>query len=198
MKQQELSEIYKFIALNRGNCGDGKEFWNKFFELLDGLLEDAPISEKSNVVDNSLITITDDGKKKTSEIIAEMREYFKCYIYDEENVDKNFPKPKKPTSRKFAYTQEPDEKYKNMSADDLEKAGVECMNFRERLLFELIYWKKEGKHLDIEYITLCAGSRYPVGDVPGSDWDSGSDGFRSGWGNSDDADDGLRPRPVVS
>lgn len=47
------------------------------------------------------ITIVDDGKKKTSELIAELRKIFPVHVYRESEVDKEFPVPAKSTSRKF-------------------------------------------------------------------------------------------------
>lgn len=65
--------------------------------------------------------ITDDGKKKTSELLDECRALFPVWsYYDNNRLDKDFPKPKKSTTRYFAKTVEADEKHKNKSANDLE------------------------------------------------------------------------------
>lgn len=117
-------------------------------------------------------TIVDDGKKKTSELIAELRKSMPVRLYREEKIDEEFLAPKKPTSRKFLLTQEADEDLKNKSANDLEKEGVEGITLRERLLYERRYFEKTGQHLDIKSITLCSGSRYAVGHVPCVYWDS--------------------------
>ena len=37
-------------------------------------------------------------------------------------------------------------------------------------MFELEYFKKNGKHLDVDNITLCTGSRCSGGNVPGVGW----------------------------
>ncbi len=162
----------------------------KAIAMLQSLLkEDTP----------ELITIIDDGKKKTSKILDECCALFKVWSYwDNEELDKNFPPPKKPTKRQFAYTQEPDEEYKDMSANDLEKAGVQGITLRERLLFELLYWKKEGKHLDIKNITLCSGSRSSVGGVPSVRWFPDYDRLCVNWAGLGRAVGPLRSRAVVS
>lgn len=59
-------------------------------------------------------------KTKTSKLLNECRKLFKvwCYYSDEE-LDKNFPIPKKLTIHYFRDTQEADEELKNKSANDL-------------------------------------------------------------------------------
>lgn len=65
---------------------------------------------------------------------------------------------------------EADEENKNKSANDCEKEHINGITLPERLLQELWYHWKTGKHLDIQNITLCSGSRYPHGFVPFVDW----------------------------
>lgn len=43
----------------------------------------------------------------------------------------------------------------------------------ERLLHGFKYWSETGGHLDVRTYTLCAGSRYSDGDVPGVSRDGG-------------------------
>ena len=146
------------------------------------------------------IEITDTGKLKTSEIVAQMRKKFKVYVYDEKNLDKNFPAPKKATTRYFKNTQEADEENKNKSYNDLEKEGKikDCISLRERLLMELIYFKENDKHLDEKNWTLCAGSRYPVGHVPRVYWSPGYGEVSVGWCSPSGACSFLRARFAVS
>lgn len=112
--------------------------------------------------------ITDSPNIKTSEIIQKCRDKFMIVsFYNDKELDKQFPPPKKETTRYFLKTQEADEDLKNKSADDLKKEGVKCITLRERLIMELQYFKETGNHLDIiKGITLCAGSRYADGFVP--------------------------------
>jgi len=37
----------------------------------------------------------------------------------------------------------------------------------------MIYFRETGKHLDIQNVTLCAGSRSAAGNVPCVDWNDG-------------------------
>lgn len=147
----------------------------------------------------NLFKITDDGKLKTSEIIAEMKEKFDVYCwYSNQQLDKDFPPPKKATTRYFKKTVEADEEHRNKSANDLEKEGVKGCTLRERLFMELEYFEETGGHLDIDNITLCSGSRSSGGGVPGVGWDADSRRVCVGWSDPVYRDSGLRTRAAVS
>ena len=85
--------------------------------------------------------------------------------YSDEKLDEQFPAPKEITTRYFLDSQEPDEKTLGKSANeaDKERKGI---TLRERLLLEIAYFDKHGKHLDVESWTICSGSRDADGDVP--------------------------------
>ncbi|PCI30239.1 hypothetical protein COB55_00460 [Candidatus Wolfebacteria bacterium] len=91
---------------------------------------------------------------------------------------------------------EADEGLKNLSAGDLLKRGIKGITLLERMLLELKYFRETGKHLDIENITLCSGSRFPDDRVPGASWRDG--GFGVCWFCSADRFSRLRSRAVVS
>ena len=113
------------------------------------------------------IKITDSPKLKTSQLMQQMRDRFKVWsYYSNEELDKQFPPPKKATTRYFADTVEADEDLKNKSAKDLEKEKIPCITLRERLQMEIEHWDKTKTNLDIDNITLCAGSRFVDGFVP--------------------------------
>lgn len=65
---------------------------------------------------------------------------------------------------------EADEELKNKSANDLQKENINAITLEERLLLEIKYFRETGKHLDVQNVTLCAGSRDPDGYVPGVYW----------------------------
>ena len=90
-----------------------------------------------------LFKIVENPKLKTSEIVALMRKDFKVYVYSEENLDINFPAPKKVTTRYFKKNQEADEEWANKSANDIEKLGLtdQMITLRERLFMELAYFQ---------------------------------------------------------
>jgi len=91
---------------------------------------------------------------------------------------------------------EADEEMKNKSAEDIEKTGTNTLTLKERMVLELKYFDETGKHLDIENWTLCSGSRYSGGGVPGALWRGGE--FGVGWCFPDDRDSYLRARVAVS
>lgn len=77
-------------------------------------------------------------------------------------------------AKRFRDRVEADEEYENISANGLKNRKVQSITLLERLILELWYhWKTGGGHLDLENVTLCAGSRFSDGDVPRVRW-SGS------------------------
>ncbi len=144
------------------------------------------------------IKIIDDGKKKTSEILVEMRSKFNVWCYlDDAKLDKDFPPPKKATTRYFLDTVEADESLKNKSADDLEREEVEGITLRERLIMELEYFEKTGNHLDAENVTLCSGSRGSGGGVPDVYWRADSREVFVCWSSPSSSRSDLRARAAV-
>jgi hypothetical protein len=136
-------------------------------------------------------TITETNKK-TSEIMAEMRSLFKVWsYYDDAELDKDFPPPKEITIREFEYSVEPTTLDVSAKEGDPEMKGI---TLRERLLMEILYFKETGKHLDIIGWTICSGSRYSDGDVPGVYFNPSNDGVYVFWYDLDDsgATGGLR------
>ena len=95
----------------------------------------------------------------------------------------------------FSPNIEADEQWANISANDLPK-DRQFITFPERLKLGIQYFKATGKHLDIEYWTLCAGSRGSDGDVPGCSWCD--DEFGVYWYYPDYCSDNLRSRSAVS
>ena len=95
---------------------------------------------------------------------------------------------------------EADEELANLSADDLvaKKAKMKFADITplERMLYELKFFMETGKHLDIQNVTLCSGSRDSDGSVPCACWrDSG---FRVDWDYRGDRLSSLRSREVVT
>ncbi|MCX6712225.1 MAG: hypothetical protein NT041_00860 [Candidatus Vogelbacteria bacterium] len=91
---------------------------------------------------------------------------------------------------------EADEEHKNKSANMVTAEGLKGMNDLERMLLELWYNWKTKDHLDKKTATICSGSRYADGDVPGSYWSGGR--FSVSYVDPDDQYDHWRVREVVS
>lgn len=124
---------------------------------------------------------------------------FPCWRWIDENLDQivNSDRTSKEAySIKVKATVEADENLKNMSANELKEKGVKGITLLERLVLEKDYFQKTGKHLDIDNITLCSGSRNSDGHVPRVDWYD-TDGLGVGWDYPGSAVDNLRSREVV-
>ena len=143
-----------------------------------------------------LFKITDDGKKKTSEIFAECKARFTVYSWwSDKKLDESFPPPKSPTTRYFEKTVEPSEKYANKSFLDMQKEGIPVITLRERLLMELQYFEETGTHLDLINTTLT-GSIDVDGDAVRVCWDPGSEWLYMGRYDLQRANPSLRSRAV--
>lgn len=119
---------------------------------------------------NNLFKITDGPGKKTSEILKEMGSKFDVWVYDEKNVDKNFPEPKEETTRYFKKNVEPDTETLDKSADQIDPDGMKGCTLREYALMHLKYFEETGEYLDKEGWTVCSGSRLPGGRVALGRW----------------------------
>lgn len=139
--------------------------------------------------------------------ITAQRVYDKCselfgtWKYTDRNLDEAVPTNDR-TAEAGAYAiwvrdrVEADQELKNMSANTLKKKGTSGITLTERLLYELKYYKETGKHLDIENLTLCSGSRRGGGSVPRVYWHSDYSWLRVRWADPDCAYDYLCSREV--
>ena len=128
---------------------------------------------------------------------------FNCWRYHDD-LDASVTENDRDANRDGTYaiwvrdTTEADEGLKNLSANDIKarKPKVTGETLMERMLHELKYFLETGKHLDIDNVTLCTGSRDSDGDVPYARW-RGS-WFYVRWYGADYADSYLRAREAVS
>lgn len=91
---------------------------------------------------------------------------------------------------------EADEIHKNKSAKQIAVSKLATETLLERLLHELKFYKETGHHLDINKVTLCAGSRDSDGDVPCVSWFGVK--LSVYWCDPGDASVKLRAREVAS
>ncbi|HMP67524.1 MAG TPA: hypothetical protein PKA60_02135 [Candidatus Paceibacterota bacterium] len=68
---------------------------------------------------------------------------------------------------------EADKVHQNKSADMIKEEGLKTETLTERMIHELVYFSETGKHLDVNKVTLCSGSRFSDGSVPGAGWYDG-------------------------
>lgn len=128
-------------------------------------------------------------------------ELFPCWKWIYQNLDEvvQFERTSKdgPYAVWFRDTVEADEDLKDLSANDLAKRKIPGITLEERLLMELKYFKETGYHLDIATVTLCSGSRYSGGDVPGVCWDPYGRELRVLWFSPENSCASLRSRRPV-
>lgn len=91
---------------------------------------------------------------------------------------------------------EADEELKNLSAEDLKEKNIQAITLKQRLVMEINYFTRTGNHLDVQNITLCAGSLCFDGLVPVVHWDDGK--MRVDWDYSVSRSGHLRSRQAVS
>lgn len=91
---------------------------------------------------------------------------------------------------------EADENLRNLSANDIKRQGITTETLAERVIHEIKYFKETGEHLDFSNVTLCTGSRYRDGRVPGVDWYDGK--MNVDWCRAGGSDSYLRSRQAVS
>jgi len=93
---------------------------------------------------------------------------------------------------------EADEELKETSAVQLAERKIQCVTLYERQVMEAFYYVETGEHLDVENVTLCAGSRLSHGFVPDADWRPFNRRFGVNWRGAKHSYDFLRARQVVS
>jgi hypothetical protein len=142
------------------------------------------------------ILIKEQPNKKTPELLEECKSLFPVRsYYNDERLDSDFPAPKEATERYFLDSVEPDEVTLGKLAREADP-DMKGITLRERIIMEIDYFKKTGKHLDIKGLTLCSGSRYSDGDVPCAFWFG--DGFKVRWYHLDCYDSGYGIRSAVA
>jgi len=178
---------------------DFVEDWQNFYREVLGIECDfsnlrIPKREKGF---NRLIIVAQGMTPQT--IYDKCKELFPSWKYTNENLDDITTSER--TSKAGAYAVwfrdniEADEELKNLSANDLKNRGILGITLEERLLFELKYFKETGKHLDIENVTLCSGSRCSDGGVPYVRWYDGK--LYVDWCYPGGRHGGLRSRRAV-
>lgn len=128
---------------------------------------------------------------------------FPCWRSTNVNLDKAVPtNDRTSTNGDYAIWVrdriEADEELKNLSANQLAATGLQTITLLERILFELIWFVETKGHLDVNNVSLCAGSRSDDGSVPSADWGDGMFYVNADWYGPGNARDDLRGRQVVS
>ncbi len=107
-------------------------------------------------------------------VVAVQRNYFKTWVYTNDLDAAIIHNDRDASNGAYAIwvrdTVEPDQKYRNRSANWAKDNNVSGETLLERLIHGFKYWDenkdKKNKHLDVNGNTLCTGSRGFDGGVP--------------------------------
>lgn len=103
-------------------------------------------------------------------VVAAQRNHFKTWVYTEDLdkviVHNNRDAANGPYAIWVRDIVEPDKDYRNRSANWAQENQVSGETLLERLIHGLKYWDEKRKHLDVNGVTLCTGSRDSDGGVP--------------------------------
>lgn len=134
-------------------------------------------------------------------LYAHCKELFPCWRWTDDDLDKKVTWNER-DAKNGAYAiwvrdvQEADENLKNISANSIKEKGITTETLAERLIHEIKFFQETGGHLDIQNVTLCAGSRYSDGSIPFVRWRDGK--VSVSWYPAGFAHGLLRSREVVS
>jgi len=84
-----------------------------------------------------------------------------------EVIDHNDRMPTETYAIRVRDCQEADKENKNISAEQAKEKDINGITLLERLIYELKYWDETEKHLDVANLTICSGSRFSDGFIPG-------------------------------
>lgn len=182
----------------------GPVIWQEVYKILGLETEYAEFAEANSANDDQNLWIVPVIKGITpNKVVAALRELgVDVYTYYD-GLDKAIVKNDRDPAQGsymigFAKNVEADKENKSKSADQLAKAGHNGVTLLERLLLELGYFLATGKHLDIENVTLCTGSRDRDGYVPYVGWDPDYREVYVDWDGPDGFSSDLRSRSAVS
>ncbi|KKT20937.1 MAG: hypothetical protein UW06_C0049G0002 [Parcubacteria group bacterium GW2011_GWE1_43_8] len=124
---------------------------------------------------------------------------FKTWKYTDKDLDEVIISDRTPAKGAYAIWLrdriEADEEMKNISANQIKQQQIITCTLEERILYELKYFKETNQHLDVQKITLCAGSRSRHGHVPSVSWGDSKMVVR--WYDPGNQNDNLRARAAV-
>lgn len=123
---------------------------------------------------------------------------FPCWRWTEDldgAVTENEREPKESYLIWVRDREEADVELQNLSANDIRRRKLTTKTLLERMIHERKFFKETGCHLDTKTWTLCSGSRYRDGSVPGVHWSG--DGLAVVWYSPDVSRGPLRAREVV-
>lgn len=142
--------------------------------------------------------VTDYPQIKTSDLIKEAKEILSnVCIYDESNIDTQFPAPKEMEIGKFRKSIEPDKEHLGKSYDDFIAEKKEWMSLRQYLILALQVFKTTGEHLDVKGWTRTS-NLWSDGCLVRGDWYGGTSELRLGLGGQGPRGSVCGPREKIN
>lgn len=180
--------------------------WTKFYSDVFGLtvnLADVTLPPETKGFGWSVVIAKELGDKPLNTAMSACRKLFNGKVWQYTNdLDKSVPTNDRDPRIIGSYAirvrnrVEADRENKDLSANDIKSRQMVTMTLLERVVMELFYFWKTGKHLDIQNVTLCSGSRRSDGLVP--DCFMNDDEFELYWCYADSCSGSLRARSEVS
>lgn len=172
-----------------------QEFYRKYFRLS---VDFSAVQIPEDKEDFSRVLFIQEGLT-IGQVIKGMMKHFPVWTYTED-LDQDLTENDRNTKTSYAIRVrdrvEADQELQNLSAKDLQKQEIKTLTLLERLVYELKYYSETNEHLDVDNITLCAGSRDRYGFVSHVDWRG--DGLNVDYAGPSSAHGDLRARQSVS
>ncbi len=147
---------------------DFVEQWNTFYYKVFGINVDflgVDIPKDSNGFNQVIFMLKDLSYDEVEKACKETFKFQKCEKIPLSRLVK-MDSEERTTTHSYAIrtraSVEADKTYRHKTAEMIAQEGVKSMTLLERLVYGLFfYWMSDKKkHLDYEYVTLCAGSRF--------------------------------------
>jgi hypothetical protein len=202
-RKTEFIEYVRAFFPDPADLSDAVKQWQTFYRKAFDLAMDTSVkiperTEAQEKTHTRLLIITQG--LTSNQVFDACAKRFRCWRHTDDlnsGVPTNERDPKNGAYAIWVRdTVEADECHRNKSANMVQEEGLKTETLLERMLHELKYFLETGKHLDIQNVTLCSGSRLSDGYVPSARWRG--DKFRVYWNYVDNRSDDLRPREVIS
>lgn len=181
--KQKLVDVFFVVDEYSDEYADIREDWKKFYKINFGWRVDFSrvIIPEMPVVGNWCLLFI--AKGMTLNLAFKVcKNLFLSKMYCDD-LDKEFTKNACDTSSHYAVwvlaDAELDPQFLGKSVYEVDSEMKVGITLLERIIFEVKYFTETKKHLDVEGVTHCSGSRSSGGNVPSASWNLNS--FRVGF-----------------
>lgn len=125
--------------------------------------------------------VVNDKRVTITQIYTTCQKYFECVKFVDLSKVTNLGGKGITTVRFFSANEGADKGYEGRLIKNGNVLNPDSINLKERMLLELWYFKKTGKHLDIKNWVRCGSSCDDSGRMLYAAWDSGNKTFTIHW-----------------